>query len=512
MSVKKFIPVVSIGAILLAAGFVIGAAIRVDWSAVLATLPIGKVNQPDDHGDHGDHEVQDGHEDVVALSAEAYKNLGISLGSVRLSDYQRTLRVPGEVIEKPGHSDHSLVAPVTGVISRFYASAGQAVRVGDPLFKMQVIDESLMDAQIKLLEALTRLEVVDAELRRLTPLAESGTIVGRKKLELEYERKELLARQSTRRQELAARGLNDSQIENIVDQRKLLREITIRMPDQLAGHATRVTPVVASTDPSVASESSTGSVGDGLDYTIEAFHITPGQAVQRGDTLAHLAYHTSLFIEGAAFEAEIDNISAIGSRDATVKAEFGAAVESFTRGGLKILYVDNRVDPKTQTFRFYVPLRNEVVRDAVDDDGDVYRTWRFKPGQRVHLIVPLETLVDQMKLPLSAVTQQGAEAFVFRVFTHDENDEDHSDNHDHAEDEHDHEGHDHHGHDHEYVIMEFKAIPVHIVHRDLRFVVISQSGKLKRGDVIAMRGAYQLALTLQRQAGGGGGHGHDHPH
>ena len=143
-----------------AGGLLIGAS---GW------LPFG--GHPNDDGSGDEKQQVDEHAGVVQLSKKAYRNLEINLRQVTVGDYYRKLRIPAEVIEKPGHSDQALVAPVTGIVNRVHAFPGQAVRVGDPLFDLQVNDEALTTAQVNLLDTVARLETVNSEINRLGPVS-----------------------------------------------------------------------------------------------------------------------------------------------------------------------------------------------------------------------------------------------------------------------------------------------------------------------------------------------------
>jgi membrane fusion protein, heavy metal efflux system len=124
-----------------------------------------------------------------------------------------------------------------------------------------------------------------------------------------------------------------------------------------------------------------------------------------------------------------------------------------------------------------VPLNNEVVRDAEADNGVVYRSWRFKPGQKVRVLLPVQKLTKQIVLPTEAVVTEGPDTFVFRV---------------------------------NGKLLE--RLPVAVEHRDPRSVVIRNDGSVDLGDEIAMNQAYQINLALKKQQGSGvDPHaGHDH--
>jgi hypothetical protein len=104
-------------------------------------------------------------------------------------------------------------------------------------------------------------------------------------------------------------------------------------------------------------------------------------------------------------------------------------------------------------------------------------SWKYRPGQRLQLRVPVEEWEQQFVLPVEALAQEGAEYYVFQ------------------------ENGDH-----------FDRIPVHVKYKDQFSVVISNDGSLFPGDVIARRGAHQMQMHLKNQSGGAvdphAGHNH----
>ena len=54
-------------------------------------------------------------------------------------------------------------------------------------------------------------------------------------------------------------------------------------------------------------------------------------------------------------------------------------------------------------------LPNALLRDMTSDDGHRFISWRYKPGQRVQLTVPVEQWKERIVLPVDAVAH--AEAF-----------------------------------------------------------------------------------------------------
>ena len=70
-----------------------------------------------------------------------------------------------------------------------------------------------------------------------------------------------------------------------------------------------------------------------------------------------------------------------------------------------------------------------------------------------------------------------------------------------------------HSDDHEHdIFLELEPVPVRLLHRDDKTVVIADDGQLHDDERIALNSAYKLYLAMKMQAGGGGGHHHHHDH
>ncbi|WP_237226186.1 efflux RND transporter periplasmic adaptor subunit [Rubinisphaera sp. JC750] len=443
--------------------------------------------QEDAHGDH-DHED----EDHVALTEQAFENLGLRLGSPTTGDYWKSVLVPGKVVEIPGRSDLAVSTPVAGVIESVHVIPGQNIPMESPLFTIRLTDEALLAAQARYLETLTQQEVAQQEISRLSPLIQSGGVSGTKSRELEYEVKQLVARQATILQELRGRGMPENQIEQLRRDRILAS----------------TSSVVA---PKFVQEQSMGDPSSG--YSVEKLLVHPGKAVSRGESLCTVAYHQRLYIEGTAFEVDLPTLERIAKKGWKITAE--TAHDEHDHHGmtslqLNLLRVDNHVDEVTQTVRFFVELPNEIAQ-TLTEDGRQFDQWRFRPGQRLHLRLPVERWTDQITLPADAVVVDGPNAFVFAEHDHEEESAEGmlnaaSETESNAE-VHDEEHDEDHG-----VFIEFEPVPVRLLHRDDKTVVIANDGQLHDGERVALNNAYKLYLAMKMQAGGGGGHHHHHDH
>ncbi len=203
--------------------------------------------------------------------------------------------------------------------------------------------------------------------------------------------------------------------------------------------------------------------------------------MQAGQALCLLAHHERLQIEGRAFEAERPLLQRAAKEGWHVKAEFPhqnvdywpAAVD-----GLKIAFFENKLDAR-QGLQFYLPLPNQYVEFETGKEKKQSRLWRFRPGQRVHLLVPVQKYQEVFVLPAAAVVREGPEAYIFR-----QNGD------------------------------VFVRMPVHVLHEDRQEVIVADDdGNILEDYLIAQSGAAQLNWALKAQAGGEeGGHSHTHPH
>lgn len=472
-------------------------------------------NTPDDpHAghDHGGHGDEAG--DRVVLSDDQIANLDLDLQRVELVDDKTELRVPGRIIERPGFSNLTVASTVTGVVSRVHVVPGQAIRPGQALVDLRLTGEALATAQSSLLRELTELESVEKEIARLEPFVQSGSVPGKQIIQLKYDRDQSRARIRVRKQELLLYGLRPEQVETIVESGELVEELVVRLPagivDDMAttpisapvpagrrDQATNTVPVPAGRGDQATNTAptETARLGPATNtdwrFTIERLDAHPGQSVKPGDPLVKLAHHTELFVEGHAFENEIGWIEDLEEKDWTVKLEHGTEGFESYLDGLRVLYLDNHVDVATRTFNFYLPLVNSpILPDRVDASGTVYRTWRFKPGQLVHVLVPKRELKDVYRVPLDAVADEGLESYVFRRGRRR-----------------------HEVEDGEIVEKwEFVRTPVRIVHRSTTHAFLAPSGDIPDGRTVVMNKAHLLLLATKEDHGGGGHAHHGHSH
>lgn len=426
----------------------------------------------DDH-DHAGHDEHGSHSETesLELSAQAMKNLGLTaefLKPIATATYYRTISVPAVIVERPGRTVLQVSTPMTGVVTQVSAVPESAVEPGAPLFQIRLTHEELVASQSEFVRALGELDVEVRELKRLQAGVDSGVIPSRSVLEHQYARDKLEAMLSAQREALRLHGLSERQVSQIEKDRRLLSELNVTVPEnrkiqnelKLSGNEA-YRPVAITQSPAAP-------------LIIESMNVQLGQSVEQGARLCSLADYSRLYIEGRAFEQDADAISKAAANNWKAQALFSAGV---TLNSLPISFIASEIDENTRTLRFFVDLENEIVRDHKDEEGNRFVSWKYKPGQRLQLMIPVEEWKDQIVVPVDAVAQEGAESFVFQQ------------NGDH-----------------------FDRIPVHVIHKDQSSVVIASDGALFPGDVIALRSAHQMQMAVRNKSGGGidphAGHNH----
>lgn len=441
---------------------IVAWAMRASWWPLTQTA--SAMSTSSDHGgqEHGHNEEHNhdhaGHSEAtsIELSQRALKNIDFQPVTVGLNTFERAITLPAIVVEQPGRTQVHITAPLTGVIKNIYAVAGEAVEPGSPMFDLRLTHEDLVAAQQEYLKNVESLDVVDRETARLKTLGE-GVIAGKRIIEQQYEKQKLEASLRATEQALLLHGLSEAQVQDIYKTRRLLSSLTIRAPELTHTQA--------------------NSQADHW-FLVQSLPISLGEQVAAGQELAVLADHCELLIEGKAFEDDAARLRQAAKEGWNVEAQLMVGEQLNEKiEGLKVLYLADQIDPETRAFHFYIRLSNSIALDQRPTTDRRYIEWKFKPGQRMQLRVPVEQWKDCIVLPVSAAVEEGAEVFVYRQ------------NGDH-----------------------FDRVPIHVEYRDQESLVVANDGALFPGDIVAGQGAYQIHLALKNKSGGGidphAGHNH----
>lgn len=398
---------------------------------------------------------------VLKLSPQARRNLQLVSTPAKLQDYWKKIQIPGVIVDQPGRSDRGITSPVVGVVTQLHAYPGDTVTPGDRLFTLKLSSEYLQNTQKELFQAAREMNLIDEQLDRLRPLSERGVIEKSKIIDLENQLRRQAAVSEAHRQDLLTRGLNSQQIAGVADG-KFVSTVDVVAPP--SGEL----PLKTS-EPQPASLDQTPGADADLAYEVQELAVILGQQVRAGQLLSTLANHRSLYIEGHAFKREapfLENAAQNGWGVVVEFAEDDPAHWPVLEQTFRIRHLANSIDTNSRTFDFFIPLTNQFR--SYERESQTFIVWRFRPGQRVRLHVPVEKLENVLVFPAEAVVREGPEAYVFR-----QNGD------------------------------LFDRISVHVLHEDRLNVVLADHGSVKPGLYYAQNAAASLNRVLKAQAASG---------
>jgi multidrug efflux pump subunit AcrA (membrane-fusion protein) len=398
---------------------------------------------------------------TLKMTEQARKNLGLVSRPTKPQAYWRTIEVPGEIVDRPGYSDRGVTSPAVGVVTEVHAFPGDTVKPGDRLFTLRLFSEYLQNTQSELFKATREIQLITEQYTRLEGLVKSGGVPEARLIELDNQLRRQKALIQSYQQDLLTRGLNPQQIKSVADG-TFVSTIEVVAPP-VVDHSVKppeIQPVAFRV---------TGINADGIGYEVQELNVELGQQVQAGQLLSTLANHQALFIEGHAFKREASFLAKAAENNWPIRCSFSEDDQvdwpAFAQT-LEIRHLANSVNSETRTFNFFIPLQNQSR--AYDKDNQTFIVWRFRPGQRVRLQVPVEELKNVLVLPSAAIVREGPEAYVFQ-----QNGD------------------------------LFNRLPVHVLHEDRLQTVLANDGSVKAGLYLAQSAAASLNRVLKAQAASG---------
>ncbi|MFO0809224.1 MAG: efflux RND transporter periplasmic adaptor subunit [Gemmataceae bacterium] len=377
----------------------------------------------------------------VRLSPTARANLGIVVRALKRQSYWKSLTVPGTVTDRPGVTDRGVTSPLAGVVTEVHARPGDVLRPSDKVATLRVVSESVQTAQAELYKLSRDIEIAYEQRSRL-----AGTSVPEARLlEIDQQVRRLQAAAKASRLDLSNRGFTPEQIDAAAAG-QFVREVTVVAPP----------------------------TADAL-FEVEELKANLGEQVQAGQAIAVLSDHRSLFIEGHAFRSELPAVERAAREGWPVAVLFPSDPTgdwpSFDKT-MTVAHMANTADPASRTFGFFLLLPNQS-RTFKNGNREML-IWRFRPGQRVRLRVPVERFDGVYVVPADAVVRDGPEAFAFQQNG-----------------------------------AAFDRIPVRVLHEDSGEIVLSPEG-LATTAVIAANQAAALNRALRPKEDAGHGHSHEH--
>jgi cobalt-zinc-cadmium efflux system membrane fusion protein len=456
MNVRAWLAPV-LGCVVLAGGGVSAYFTRASWWPYVFPE---KATKPIDEQVHEEGEDDHDHDEHVRLSVQAQQNLKLQVDEVTTSPYWRTVLIPGLVVERPGETERAVTTRIGGVVTAVSAKPGDRVAPGQRLFTIEPTGD-ILRTQVELAKAVKDLATLTATLDGVARQVADKT---RPANDLAEPQKQVaLAANSLDglKGHLRAWKLTDAQIAQ-AGEGKFVSEVDVTAPGER----------------DAGGEKSAAVTTEDLD--VHELKVRPGDTVQAGQTLCVLGSHRRLFVEGHAFASEAGALAELMAHDGRVKAEF---VGDKAAGGadlpaLSVARLSHTIDPAAGTFAFYLPLDNQPEPGSTHGDGHGHPAWRYRPGQRVRLRVPVEKLGDAvLVLPVGAVVREGAEAFAF-VQNGDL----------------------------------FVRKSVRVLYEDRTDVIVANDGSLPAGAAVVKNQAAALNRAVKAAAAGDGGHHHDHEH
>lgn len=451
----------------LAAG---GYFTRDRWMPLLSG---GKSEEAAKEAAHDEH----AHGDRVKLTPQARRNLGLVVKPVKVEKvYWRRLMVPGVVVDRPGQSDRGVTVPITGVVTKIHAFPSDTVRPGDALFDLRITSEFVQNTQAELFKTAKEVLLQEKVVKQLQTA--SDVVPAARVVEAQNQLSKLVTQAQSHRQILQTSGLTPAQIDEAAAGR-FVKQVTVAAPPPVG-------------EGRLASGASTANAGDGAAYEVQDLKAQLGEQVQAGQVLGTLASHQLLYIEGRGFKSEAGALARAAENGWAVEAEFAeddATAWPDLKQTLTIRHLANAMDTSSRTFGFFLSLVNQSR--SYRKDGKVFQVWRFRPGQRVRLHVPVEQIKGDpvegkpdeftgvLVLPRAALVREGPDAYVFRA------------NGD-----------------------AFDRKPVRLLYEDRLNVVLANDGSVAPGLFVAQNAAAALNRVVKAQqaaeAGGGGHEGHNH--
>lgn len=377
----------------------------------------------------------------ISLSDQALENIGIgtrSWKSPHQEDFPKTQTFPAILVERPGRSTFQIPSSVSGVISKVYCEQGERVKPGQALFDIVLAHEDLIQCQTALLALFQKRYVIEKELKRLEPLV-ANAVAPKSIREYELQKIEIDSQIASQKAVLLLHGLPKDRVESLEKhlldtiqgnlendasvQDLLIRELTVFVPNVTEDGF--VTTALTKQDPMSNAEQ---RPADDISLVLERLSVEKGKLVSQGETLCQISNFSCLYVEGKAFARDeaLLNQTFIKQHHLWIVFDDRATAREVIPG-LHIKMLDNRIDSTNRTLNFYVELDNRLLgpkerwegpqhagHSHLDTDKELLH-WRFKPGQRCEVNIEYETVPGCFVVPVEAVAEEGANAFVFAL-------------------------------------------------------------------------------------------------
>lgn len=291
-------------------------------------------------------------EDIIKLSAEQRNSMSVEVKSIEKATAVFGKSIPAQVVIPPKQM-RMVAATQAGMIDQIMVSTGEFVQQGQILAYIQ--SPEVISLQRDYLQALTKLKLAKAALKRDKSLLKEGVIATRRMQETRSQVDELTATLDEHKQALSLAGISDADITKLEKTAQLNPRLTVHSP--LAG-------VV-------------------LDAKVES-----GQRIAASDPLFRVAVLTPLWLE---IKAPLEQLPQLG---------VGAHMHVLGTGAEgTMIAIGRNVDPTSQT----VTVRAEVTKNVNS----------LRPGQFVQVALTIADTKLRYQIPANAIARSAKQSVVF---------------------------------------------------------------------------------------------------
>jgi cobalt-zinc-cadmium efflux system membrane fusion protein len=310
--------------------------------------------------------------DVVQISPESQRDVGIAVESAALRSLQNILPATGTVTEDPGRVAH--IRPLArGVVEKIYVRLGDRVSVGDPLIEYDNIELGLavgefLSAQADLQRSLTDLEVKKKILERSKAMLKEGAVA-----QTTYDLRE--AEYKDAEAKVAGARATAEKIEEQIHRYGWTDQDLANLPSK-QGHNVAHSILKAP-----------------LSGVVTSFHSAMSEVVEPSNELLAITDISSLWVLADVYEKDLSHIrtgKAVRVRVASYPGKVFAG---------KITYVADAIDPKSRTAK---------VRCLVQNNGSLLKLEMFATIE-----IPVEQTSPVLAVPDSSIQQIDGQPVVF---------------------------------------------------------------------------------------------------
>lgn len=317
----------------------------------------------------------DARSDVVQISSESQKDVGIHVEAAALRSLQIALSATGTVTEDPGRIAH--IRPLArGAVDKIYVRLGDRVSAGGPLIEYDNIELGLAIGEFLSAQADLERSVTDREVK--------GRILDRSKAML---RVDAMARTTY--------DLREAEYKDAEAKTAGARAMVAKVTEQIRRFGW--------TDQNLADLVAKGiAPGHNLSHSvlrapfsgvITAYHAAIGEEVEPSTELLAVTDMSSLWVLADVYEKDLSHIRPGKPVRVRVPSYPGKVFEG------RITYVADVIDPKTRTAK---------VRCVVQNDSALLKLEMFATIE-----IPVDQTGPMLAVPDSSVQQIEGQSVVF---------------------------------------------------------------------------------------------------